>query len=322
MSSHSALGSLRVLLHTDARSLLKHMRRFLVPGFLLLVILSACSNRRGEFPPEEVLRRAAQAVSQLQSAAFQVKGMYTTPATTSLDWDAKGELANGGKELSFTVTVSGHLADQEKKRHAVNAQADIVVTTSDVYFRLRSISINPPHPAIHMEQATALTGTWYKLPADSDPKTADVTPDPGLLRAQAQVIRVTEDRGLSRVGDHDAYDYAVEADAQKLRQFLEAADGDAADSSTALVTLLDGMKGDMLINNKTFFVDKFRWASGDAETSSLSLDMTLTDHNQAPPVVPPQGAVSFDLSRIAPVAVPASSTPSADEEGGAFPFFP
>ncbi len=250
--------------------------------------------------------------------------MYTTPATTSLGWDAKGELANGGKELSFAVTVSGHLADQEKKRHAVNTQADIVVTTSDVYFRLRNISINPPHPAIHMEQATALVGTWYKLPGGNDPATADVTPDPGLLRAQAQVIRVTEDRGLSRVGGHDSYNYAIEADAQKLRQFLEAAGGEnATESATALVTLLSGMKGDMLINSETFFVDKFRWASGGgADSSSLSLDMTLTDHNKAPPVVPPQGAVSFDLSKVAPVAVPPASTPTTEEPAGAFPFFP
>lgn len=307
-------------IQNDVRSLLEHMRRFLAPGLLILILLGACT-RQGEFPPDEVLRRAAQAVNQLQSASFQVKGMYTTPSSTSLGFDVKGSLANGGKELAFDVRLSGHLADDTGKKHAVNAQADVVVTMSDVFFRLRSISISPPHPAIHMEQASALVGTWYRLPSSPQASTADVTPDPALLRAQAEVVRVVEDRGLVRVGDHDAYNYAVEADTQKLQHFLEAVDGEAGkESAVALGMMFAGMTGDMLINSETFFVDKFRWSSTSANSASLSLDMTLTNHNDAPPIVPPQGAVLFDLANAVPVAIPASTQQQV--EPGAFPFLP
>jgi hypothetical protein len=306
--------------HTQVRPLLEPMRRLLVPSIALLTLVAACS-RQGEFAPEEVLRRAAQAVNQLESAAFDVRGQYSTPSQTNLAWNAKGELAHGGKELSFTAHVSGTLADQEEKKHDVSAQADIVVTSTDVYFRLRSFTVNPPHPAIHSEQAAALVGTWYKLPSEQNQ--ADVTPDPGLLRAQSQVIHVTEDRGLSRVGDHESYNYVIESDPQKLRQFLEnSGDPRGAESVSALVTLLNGMKGDMLINSKTFFVDKFRWSSsGGQDSASMSLDMTLTNHNNAAPVTPPQGAVPFDLTKISPVSLPTSST-EVEQKGGEFPLFP
>ena len=308
-------------MHTHARSLPELMRRFTVPGVLLLATLAACT-RHGDLAPEEVLRRAAQAVNQLQSANFVVTGYYNTPNTTALTWNAKGVLGNGGKELSFSIDVSGTLADQQAAKHKLQANADIVVAGADVYFRLQSFKIDPPHPAIHVDQAAALIGSWYKLPSSPDQAKADVTPDPGLLRAQSQVIRVTEDRGLSKVGDHDPYSYAVAADAQKLKQFLEATHASDASAPSPLIAMFSGLKGDMLINSKTFFVDRFRWTSEKPEmhTTSMTIDMILTGHNAAAPVIPPQGAVPFDPAMIRSVSVPASTT--TDGEAGSFPLLP
>ena len=309
--------------HTHARSLLKAMRRFTVPGIVLLATLAACT-RHGEFPPEEVLRRAAQAVNQLQSAAFTVTGQYDSASSTSLQWSAKGVLADGGKQLSFGVDVSGTLTDDQKQKHALKSHADVVVAGSDVFFRLQSLSVVPPHPAIRADEAASIVGTWYKLPGSSEPSpSASVTPDPGLLRAQAQVISVIEDRGLATVQGHDAYSYVVQANPQKLKQFLEASSGNASQQSgsSPLVSLLGGLKGEMLINSTTFFVDRFRWSSTgtNADAARMSLDMVLTDHNKAAPVIPPQGAIPFDPSVIH--ANPAD-LPSSDDQGGSFPLLP
>ncbi len=295
------------------------MRKFTALGVVALLTLCACS-RKGEFPPEEVLRRAAQAVQELQSASFVVKGDYVNSQSMSLAWNAEGVLGEGGKQLSFEVELSGTIhAEQE---HALHAKADVIVAGEDVYFRLQSLVVDPPHPSIHAERAASLIGTWYKLPATEGEPVAEVAPDPGLLRAQAQVIRVSQDRGLVRVGDHDAYSYAVEVDPLKLQQFLQAATNTPGSADLSpLIAMIGGLRGEMLIDETTFFVDRFRWSSvhSSADVPRMSLDMTVSKHNRADPVVPPQGAVLFDPGLLRSIPL---SLPSAQEEAGDFPLLP
>lgn len=292
------------------------MRRFLVLGISLTLLLGACV-RKGDLQPEEVLRRAAQSVQQLETANFTVRGTYANGEGTALSWNAKGSLSDAGSNVAFTSEVSGVLHDSAD--HTLKANLDVVVADGKTYFRVMNFSLTPPHPSVKADQIAALANTWYVLGDEPISDSIAVTPDPGILRAQSQVIRVTSDRGLERVSGHDSYSYEVEIDRTKLETFLRLSQTEPKSfKGDPLVELLSGLQGQMLIDASAFFVDRFRWSAGAAPGKVLSLDMMLTNHNAAEPVSPPANAIPFDVNAL---NTNSFALPMATQDG-AFPLFP
>lgn len=292
------------------------MRRFLVL-ILALVTIPSCA-RTGQYPPEEVLRRAAQAVTAIESADFTLSGSADREKGSSVSWNARGTLGQGGKQIQFSADISGVLRDEQE--HQFHARIDVTVMgENEVYLRIQQAQVDPPHPMFNQELLAAVSSKWFRLPSEGTVGATD-TPDPSLLRAQAQVVKVTADKGVSTHMGHDVYSYEVAIDSQKFLNFLKATaeakkENFDAEAAEQLLQMLANMKGNLLINAESFSVEKFSWSSTSEEESALhlSLTMELSNYNKAPPITPPQGAVPFDFGPLAP------STTSAE---GALPFLP
>lgn len=279
------------------------MRRISI-ALLCCLCLSACA-KKSDLPPEEVLRRSAQNIDKLQAAHFTAHANVATPDGTQFTLDADGVLSSGGKQFQFTIALNGSY-NAKGVSHTVDAQADVAVAGQrDVFFRLRSLSIAPSQDAISQQTIDSILNQWWKLPVDESASTSDISPDPQLLRLQASVMRVLEDKGIESVSGSDAYHYRVSLDAEKFLAFLQASAakrGESYDSATATaaVQLFSGV-GDLWIDRETMFMRKIDWQFGSKEQQrpvSIRISASLSDYNhvQLPPF--PQDAKPWELGAL------------------------
>ncbi|MBI1812425.1 hypothetical protein HY285_01580 [Candidatus Peregrinibacteria bacterium] len=283
------------------------MRR-LTPSCAILcaLVLNSCAQR-SLLPPAEVLHRAALASSTLRSATYTATadiafGEKSSAVGGHLSLD--GRLQDGGKQTQFHLIVTAHLGNGDAM-HDVNADADVIVASpTEIYLRVNSVSVHPPLPAFSLDALNAFKDKWVRLPAAARPDGAStLTPDPGVLRAQSEVVTVTRDRGIESIDGHRAYHYDVSLDREKLLGFLRtsaAARSAAFDEANArsFVSAFDA-SGELWIDADRFFVDAVSWAIAPSAASakthpfSITVRAALGDHNAAPPVSPPSSAESL-----------------------------
>lgn len=303
------------------------MRRTLSYGTLVLFCLTSCV-RHGPLASDEVLRRAAQQVQALNSA--HVAGTVTMHSSEaniekSVVLTADGVLQNGGKQLSLGIDIKASTSGSDGK--SVVSHVDVIVMSpSETYLRLMSFDATPKSADLTTE-LDPLLGKWWRL---QDPKAAahtqDVSPDPVLLRAQSQVLAVTNDLGLTRIAGSDAYHYTIGIDPVRLEAFLKAqaaAQGKTASPSTiaALSAMLTGATGEISIDAETFFIRALTWSIPHMGSGPVSLELSLDTYNAAPAVVPPESAEPLDprilsglsFAGLAPATLPEESGPPSGQ---------
>ena len=282
------------------------LRLFIALPCLLFVACTNATSTIVPLPSDEVLSKAASATHSLQSAKYLLTGnvsvendpLWTTDATVRMD----GIIRDAGEQMRFQMDVDAttNTLDQE---YVTNGTLEVVVASQDeVYMNLHSLTVQPPSSIVRPDLVGKLASKWWILPkGDSLPLSSQVTPDPRLLQAQSQVVRVVKDNGLVAVDGHMVYDYMVELDTEKLIGYMQKIAGqDPSFDAGALRTSLKDVQGtgELWIDAETFFVQKLSWniQSYPLQTggnTSLDFSVTFTDHNEAPEIIPPKDAKEF-----------------------------
>ena len=276
-------------------------------------------------PPEEVLSQAAKATQTLQSAQYLLQADFdatsassTTKGTAHID----GILGDAGLELRFTLDLT---ANQEVRGQAmsISGNVEVVVLPGDeVFLNIHSLTSQPSSTLFKPELIARLADRWWKLPAGDTPVViGTVTPDPRLLQAQAQVVKVTKDRGMESVNGRSSYHYDVTLDKEKLLAFLEQQaeqKGEEFDVSAAKIQLSEiDASGQIWIDEQTYYLQKLQWMIAaipmqNGGTASASFTVTFRNLNSAPNITPPEDATIFSPAvlftmpseQLAPDALP------------------
>lgn len=267
-------------------------------------------------PPAEVLEKAAVRSSSLQSARYTLIAEGTVRSGGAL-WTPRvsieGVLQEGGRQSQGTLAALGSVTRAEGPV-AFRIDGEFLVTSPrDFYLRLISLSVTPPSALPALEALQALQGGWWKLPSGDAGGAPAPAPDPRLLRAQTQVVRVTRDLGMTTIHDHPAYHYRVEIDQEKLRSYLRAQSGRSAAAPT-----IDA-EGELWIDAETFYLHRLEWIVAESASRGRSwqlvgtgsLAVELRDHDKAPGIRPPadfralgSGNVLHDLMPRSPIPPP------------------
>ncbi|MBI3618704.1 hypothetical protein HY213_01570 [Candidatus Peregrinibacteria bacterium] len=283
------------------------MRRLTPPCAILCALILGSCAKPSVLPSAEVLHRAVLASSTLRSATYSATADIAFGEKSSAvggHLTLVGRLQDGGKQTQFHLTVTAHLGNGDAM-HEVNADADVIVASqTEIYLRVNSVSVHPPTTTFSLDALNAFKGKWVRLPAAAKPDgVSTLTPDPGVLRAQSEVVTVTRDRGIETIDGHRAYHYDVSLDREKLLGFLRtsaAARSAAFDEANArsFVSAFDA-SGELWIDADRFFVNALSWAMTPSAASakthpfSITVRAALRDHNAAPPIIPPSSADSL-----------------------------
>ncbi len=280
-----------------------------LPCLGLAVLALASCARRSELAPEEVLRRAMLASNQLQSAAFTVDldlEARMPDFTGSADIRLQGVLQDGGRETAFSATGQGTMR-QGEATFAASASADVVSERNkDLYLYLKELTLTPPHPQWTPEVLSSLLNQWWIFPSRREAEIVPLSPDPSLLRAQAEIVSVTADKGIARRNDHDSHHYLVTIDPQKLAAFVErvsARNGQTTDSAALLAELQNyTARGELWIDAATFVVREISWVIkpvNDGAPYALTITVMLDEYNAAQSITYPTDAKPFEAPAAA-----------------------
>ena len=271
------------------------MKRFLLCSFTLL-LLAACASGP-VLPPDEVLKNAARTGQELLSARYNVDGSlaFTEAGVqkTAL-FTVSGILQNGGEQSSLVINMKGSFPEAGQTYNVEGSIELFVTFNQEMYVKLGALEVDPPHPLLNAEALAKFQGAWWKL--QDDMMTGEsVTPEPSLLKAQSEVIRLVEDKGTETLDGRRAYHYLVTIDKEKLVQYLKSVSeeqGQAFDES-ATRAWADQYEsdGEIWIDAETYHMLKIEWKIKQSEQGSAPLDAKVTirfsDFNEAPTIAPP-----------------------------------
>jgi len=277
-----------------------------------VLLLAACAQQPQGLPAEEVLQHASVASQNLLSAEYVVKGTYVVNVqgvgTLNGTADISGILQDGGRQVSMLIDAQGTLVD-DSIRHAYSANLEMIVAPPDeTYVRIHRITTEPAHPLLDVRVMEQLAGRWWLVSAGSRAAGASVeamTPDPQLIRAQLQVVRVEKNDGITTIDDHSAYHFETALDPEKLIAFLTQSaqeGGGTVDTASLQSQLADvDAKGELWIDAQTFLIHRIRWEIAhipvsEGATASLSFTMDLSRHNEAQPITIPSDALPYSPS--------------------------
>ncbi len=276
---------------------------------VLCFALVACSKQVSVEPqitPQEVLHRATLAVQTLESAQYVLQGDFdmktdrlSTLGTVRMD----GMLADGGEQLQFQLDITAEVASSQGDSSISGLLEVVVISEDEVYMNVHSLNSQPSSAFFRPEMISALAGKWWLLSEnDNPPLVKTVTPDPRLLQAQAQVVTVTRDRGITQLSGRDVHHFDVTLDKQKLTKYLAALaqeKGQEFDASKTMQTVDDiQASGQLWIDAETYYVQKINWVVQSMPlenngTASIAFTITFRNQNSAPTILPPQGAKLF-----------------------------
>ncbi len=238
-------------------------------------------------------------MGSLQSLDFSVTGSLNGTAQLPLhiDVSADGTVQDGGEQMQATMKADGSLP-KGGIAHDIHLDADVVSQWSEwLFLRVRRAQSAPALPGWRMDLFSSAHGGWMKIPLGSgSPVAMDVTPDPGLLRAQFAVLRVTNDLGTETLDGSATYHYEVAIDRPKLLEFMRqsaAANGEMFDAGREDAQLQAWrVSGEVWIDSRYYYLRRFIWRlQPDARCCALSFDVRLQNHNAAHPVTFPRDAV-------------------------------
>ncbi|UPA22020.1 hypothetical protein K8942_03045 [Candidatus Peribacteria bacterium] len=264
------------------------MNRFF-PALCSVVFFVSCT-RAGDLPPSQVLHKAAEASQSLESAAFDVRASFSGK-TELIDgsWDgdahATGSLTDGGKQLQFALQVDATKLNEQKQKSTVSLSSDVIVAAeNEVYLRLNTFTIDPASQLLPPELLAQMMNQWWVIPSDNADSPADLAPDPSLLRMQASVVTVTNDHGLTTIGDHTAYEYDITIDPQKMRDYLTEVSRVSGQEATADMDALSDLQanGTIWIDADTFQIHRISWtisSTNAAQPQDVELTVDISKHN-------------------------------------------
>lgn len=276
--------------------------------FAALLIAACAPTQSSTVPslqPEEVLSRAAKATHTLKSAQYvadgdfeSVSGTQTTSGTFRMD----GMLQEAGSQLRFQLDVDATIDDIEQPSSVSGTVEVVMISPAEVYMNVHSLTSQPSSAIFSPSVIGNIAGKWWSLPeGDTPPVVGTVSPDPRLLDAQAQVVEVTKDRGVEEMHGIPSYHYDVALNKQKLITYLSAVAHEKGVEFSAEETSkqLDAVEasGQLWIDAENFYIQKIMWViqslPTQTGTASVSIEITLRNHNKAPQILPPEEFSEF-----------------------------
>lgn len=278
------------------------MRKIVFVGALL--VLASCA-RPSTLPPDDVLRRASQATQDLASARYTIEGALTSGKDAGSHGTAniEGILQDSGKQTQFTLTLAGSFANEGRSYNANGSMEVIVVWNQELFLFLKDLVVEPAHPLLDRASVELFRGKWWKIPEASQGNAAiTVTPDPRMLEAQAEVVKVDRDRGMMTIDGRSVYHYDVSLDREKLAAYMKRIAEERGETLSVeeLQEKLQGLvaTGELWIDAETFFVHRLTWNvrkedPGDDSGFALTFTANLRDFNTAPFITPPKEFETF-----------------------------
>jgi len=228
---------------------------------------------------------------------FEVSGTYAggrNDGAYAFDL-SDGVLQDGGRSLSFSMKVK---ASGGAQSGTTVVDVDVVILQStDLFIR--------PTVAAAPSGSSALIRTWWRYPLALAKSAPSVSPDPSLMRSQAEVVSVSSDLGRTVLNGRKAYHYAVTLDPEKLRQFLQrsAMEKQEPFDEEAMSSLLRAYvaRGELWIDASNFFTHRIEWsfsptALAKPGTPSMRFRVDLRDVNDAPGIAAPEGAKPLSIT--------------------------
>lgn len=253
------------------------------------------------------MKQAAAQSGLLQSVVFDVAAdVWGTPSmNTGLKGTAHlsvhGVTQDHGRLTQADIVLDGTVEGVET--HAVRFDVSTVAEESRAtYFFLRSAEVSPPHPLLPTEALTTFGGQWWKMnSARADAPGASISPDPGLLLAQSQVITVTRDNGIRRIRGNRAYVYDIAVNPESLVSYLKKQAQERKQEFDEQAAQLEishySATGQLWVDARTFLVHRVTWdirrRDEGAETLRIDLAVDFSGHNDAPAITPPVSAKTF-----------------------------
>ncbi len=273
------------------------MRKIVFVGALL--VLASCA-RSSPLPPDDVLRRASQATQDLASARYVISGELTSGKNGSSrgTGNIEGILQDSGKQTQFTLVLAGSFAN-EGRSYAANGSMEVIVAwNQELFLFLKDLVVEPSHPLLDRASVELFRGKWWKIPdATKGGASLSVTPDPRMLEAQAEVVKIDRDRGMDTIDGRSVYHYDVSLDSEKLVTYMKSIAEERGETLSAeeLREKLKGLTatGELWIDAETFFVHRLTWDvrkedAGDGDGFQLQFTANLREFNAAPLITPPK----------------------------------
>ena len=283
------------------------MKKYLSISFVIAFLVS-CTPQESipMIDPDEVLKRSAEASRNLESADYTASVKFSVGGannTIQAQGNTKitGSLQNAGEQLHFMIDGSASGKDTGGD-FSINGKLEIIVAGRDeVYLKVHSLTSSTEHSLFKSEIIEKISGQWFKLPVSGDSKDlAAVTPDPGLIQAQTEVVKIVEEKGIETINGRKTYHYKVAVDRDRLLAYLQrAADekGEELQPEKVRDTIDDViMEGELWIDVKTFYLQKLEWdiTNGDEEEGmTISFTVNMENHDNTDPITPPEGAEPF-----------------------------
>ncbi|MDD3896591.1 MAG: hypothetical protein PHU04_01950 [Candidatus Peribacteraceae bacterium] len=296
-------------------------------GACLLVSCVPGRNGASSVAPEEVLRRSAEASRVLQSASFDGSADITVRAPESgtiVSYLAlAGALQDAGQQVH--VTVEGSVAGGTEER-PVSGEGKVELITaggSDTFFFLHSLEAGEEQSFFNPEAVGKIAGTWWRIPAQQPSGSVPITPDPGLLQAQVEVVKVTREYGIRTLDGAQVFHYDVTMDPELLMTFLRKVaeeKGESFDEAEVRKSVERmRMEGELWIDADTYHVRKLEWkieqdpADDRGAQVTVVFRMNMRDHNKADPITLPERAELFSPFVLLGGDVDAGTSPSPED---------
>ena len=282
--------------------------RKLIPFFIIgTCIILGCKPLTEEerLEPQQVLRLSSTANQNLESADFYASFFASMDLSEAgpidLSGIVNGTMQNAGKQLRFNLDASGGREQVEDSIVIAGALEAIIAGKQEVYVNISSLTLSPEEELIQPETIAMIQNQWWKLLSAGElaQENIAVTPNPRLLKAQAEVIKILEDKGMEKIDDAESYYYEVEVDKTLLLEYLKkVSEEDGTDFDEAKVELeLNplNISGELWIDAETYFVRQLEWdiENIDKEDFGISFKVTFYNHNEADPISPPEGFKVF-----------------------------
>jgi len=284
-------------------------------GALCLVLVACARPPVQRLPVEEVLARAARESQRVESVAFSGDVLLTYASPDREDWmkevtgeaQISGVSQNGGAQVALEADVvlrSTANTDGGELRGTVQI---VVASPTETYVRIENIRDDSASTFLPQDILEGISGVWWLLPSDgTEAFGTSVTPDPQIINAQSQVVRVSEDKGFATVDGHTTYHYVTAIDPEKLVTYfseLSLEEGGLEFDPQALRTFVEesDAQGELWIDAESFLLRRVEWSVnavplGPERMLSLRFSIDLTDQGSGAPVTIPKGAKPMGLS--------------------------
>ncbi|MCK5020236.1 MAG: hypothetical protein KAS32_24570 [Candidatus Peribacteraceae bacterium] len=279
---------------------------------LVIVSCTPAQEFTGEILPSDVvMQNAATASLSLNSFEFNANANFKTNKI--------------GKEIDGNFIVEGR-SDSEGEQMALNINADIamdlnnvknnfivdaeiiVLGPDEVYFLLNSFNSNGgSNDFLPAELINILVGKWWSLGSTISSKQGNITPDPKLLNAQAQVVRIEKEYPITLIDGSYNYHYSVVIDTDKLIDFLEEISQvkempfNKEKEQEKLNDIV--ATGELWIDAKTFITKKIVWNISSKENTGeddmqANINVTFSNWGNVEPISPPEDAKVFNPASL------------------------